>query len=97
MKPETIALFISMTSFAVGILHQVWRISQAVSAMRHNLEKQDLRLEGLSDRQVLAFNGYKEKIEHFINRTRSELKDIDVRLQDAEHFLTKTTEFTKRR
>lgn len=93
---ESIALIATIVSFCASTLYQVWRISDAVAGMRHNLEKQDIRLENLNDVQALSFNGFKEKIEHFITRSRNESKELDDRLKSVENFLTKTTEFEKR-
>lgn len=95
-KLETLALLTTLISFCASVLYQVWRMSSSVSDMRHNLEKQDIRLENLNDVQSLAFNGFREKIEHSVTRLRSELSELDQRLESTEGFLTKNTAFQKR-
>jgi hypothetical protein len=96
-KAELILFSITVLSFGAGLLHRVWLISSAVSDVRHNLEKQDIRLENLNNLQQAGFTGFKERIEHFTVRTRGEAGEIDKRLDDVEGFLTKTTDFTRRR
>ncbi len=71
--------------------------STAVAEMRHNLEKQDMRLENLSLLHDAGFQGFKERIEHASARTREELNEQNRRLEDIEGYLTKSTDFTRRR
>ena len=96
-KNESILFTITVLSFGAGLLHRVWLMSTAVAEMRHNLEKQDIRLENLNDLHEAGFNGFKERIEHFTNRTRGEIGELNKRLEDVESYLTKSTDFIRRR
>ena len=95
-KLETLVLVTTLFSFCASVLYQVWKISSAVSEMRYGLEKQDMRLESMNDVQTLAFNGFREKIEHFVTRSRGESREFSQRLESVENFLVKSTEFEKR-
>ncbi len=104
ITPEMIGL----VSFCVGTIAAVWRASSAVAKMQCELRDainrvetdltiKDLKLQNLQEVQVLSLNGFRKKIEHFIARTRGEIADHDRRLDDLEAFLTKTTDFVRRR
>lgn len=95
-KFETIGFAITVISFCGSVLFQVWKVSSSVSDMKHGLEKQDIRLENLNDVQALAFNGFRERIDHAITRVRSEVQTLDNRTEGIENFLVKTTAFEKR-
>ncbi len=104
ITPEMIGLL----SFCIGTISVVWRASNAVSRMKCELRDainrvetdltiKDLKLQNLQDVQVLSVNGFREKIEHFVSRTRGEIAENNKRLEDLESFLTKTTDFVRRR
>lgn len=98
---------IAFASFSVPILLWVWRASNAVARVQYNLEseikevnhkldKKDLQLQALQDKAILAINGLSEKINHVSTRHKTELKDLDSRLDSLENFLAKESGFVRR-
>lgn len=97
MNYPEILFAITLGSFCIGILHRVWSISTAVSTIQHSFEKQDIRLENLVALHELGFNGFKERVDHTAARLRREITEVNVRVEDLESFMAKTTEFNRRR
>lgn len=95
MSQTEIIFIISFASFCIGVLHRVWLMSMAVASMRHSFEVQDIKLAHLGDVHVLAFNGFRERMEHTANRHKQEVEKMEDRLDDIEGFLTKSTEFNR--
>lgn len=68
-----------------------------IGQVRESLERKDLTLETLIDKQQLITNGLKERIDHHSIRLRAETKELEIRVRAIEGFLMKTTEFEARR
>ena len=108
INTESIAFLLTLSSFCGGSLLVVWKTSSSVSKMKtdleksisesnHDSEKKDLKLEGLQDRLVLGFNGFRERFEHFNTRYKNEHAEMNHRVQDIEQYLTKEFKFERRR
>lgn len=106
LKTETVAFSITFFSFCITIITVVWKLSSSVSNMKadlkelvinvkHDLDLKGSKLEHLDDNLVLSFNGLREKFEHFSTRSRTEVNELNRRLQDVEEFLAKKTEFER--
>lgn len=67
-----------------------------IGQVRETLEKKDLTLETLIDKQQLITSGLKERIDHHTVRLRAENKELEIRVRGIEGFLMKTTDFTAR-
>jgi hypothetical protein len=93
MKLEGLGTVISLVSLAVTI----WKVSTSFSEMKHKLELKDKEIEAFLDVQELVLNGLKEKFDHFSNRFRGEVGAVDHRLIQLEDFLTKTTDYQRRK
>jgi hypothetical protein len=98
---QVAALIFGAIACSVTVGTVVWKIvilklNSEVLLLRHDLEKKDLQIENLQDVQQLSHNGLLEKFGHFSTRTRGEVAELDKRLKQVEHFLSKTTEFEPR-
>ncbi|WP_416671597.1 hypothetical protein [Egbenema bharatensis] len=98
---------IAFASFSVPILLWVWKASNSVSRVQYNLEsainelnhkldKKDLQLQALQDKAILAINGLSEKNNHLATRYKTDVKDLDSRLDQIENFLAKESGFIRR-
>ena len=97
MTQAQILFAVTLLTFAIGILGRVWMSAIALSEMKNDLKMQTRELGYLAELHQTAFQGFVEKIDHSTNRFKGEIEDIKRRLEDLEGFLTKSTEFTRRR
>jgi uncharacterized protein YoxC len=106
LKTETVAFAIAFLSFCFSIIAAVWKVSTSLSTMktdlkelvinvRHDLDLKSAKLDHLDDTVILGINGLREKFEHFSTRSRTEVNELNRRLQDVEEFLAKKTEFER--
>jgi hypothetical protein len=93
MKLEGLGTVVSLVSLAVTI----WKFSTYYAEMRHRLELKDKEIEAFLDVQEMLINGLKEKFDHFSNRFRGEVGAVDSRIIQIEDFLTKTTDYQRRK
>jgi hypothetical protein len=93
MKLEALGTVISLISIA----GTVWKFSASFSEMRHKLEKKDLEIECFIEKQELLQNGLRENFKHFSERSRGEVGVVSDRVSQVEEFLSKTTDFQRRR
>lgn len=75
------------------ILSALWKIFTLVSEIKLSVTKVSHELE----RQELIVNGVRERLEHVTLRLQNGQKSIEENVQDVEAFLCKTTAYTIRR
>ena len=103
LSGESLAFILGLISLAGAL----WRIFSAIASMkdqlrtdirdvRENLQMKDMTLENLQDKQALAFNGLKERIDHSIIRLKAENNELKIRVASIEGYLVKTTNFEVR-
>lgn len=93
MKIEGLGTVVSLVSLALTI----WKVSAYLSEMKHRLELKDQEIESFLDQQELILNGLKENFKHFSERFRGEVGVVSDRVTQVEDFLTKTTDFQRRK
>lgn len=97
MNQNEILFAVTLISFCIGILGKAWQLSASVAEMKHSFQVQDIRLENLAALHDTTFTGFRERIDHSTSRLRGESDDLSKRVEDLEAYLTKTTEFIRRR
>jgi hypothetical protein len=93
MKFEGVGTVISL----ISLIATIWKVSAAYAAMKHELELKDKEIEAFLDKQELIINGLQEKFGHFSNRFRGEVEAVSGRVSQLEDFLTKTTDYERRK
>jgi hypothetical protein len=98
---EVASLIFGSIACSVTVGTVFWRsvilkLNGEVLLLRHDLEKKDLQIGNLQDVQTLMQKGLEEKFGHFSTRTRGEVAELDKRLRQTEHYLSKTTDFEPR-
>jgi hypothetical protein len=93
MKLEGLGTVVSLVSLAVTI----WKFSSSYADMRHRLELKDQQIEAFLDQQELILNGLKENFKHFSDRFRGEVGAVSDRVTQIEDYLTKTSDFQRRK
>lgn len=93
MKLEGLGTVLSLLSLVVTI----WKFSTAYAEMKHRLELKDQEIEAFLDKQELIINGLRENFKHFSDRFRGEVGGVGDRVGQVEDFLTKTTDYQRRK
>lgn len=104
---EAITLVIALCTFVGGLIAFVWRSSAKFEAIqrryelalievKHESRENTLKHENVQNQLTLLLNGYREKYEHFTDRTKKEYLQTDARLDEIEGWLTKHTTYEKR-